>query len=342
MRRFSGAPGRRRDAHVGNGHIVRDGEAGQLDQRWAGVEGRHASPAREPAHLVRLPGRVVPQSVSRRELSAHDLNALLKLLLNEAVAPDHRDAGPGVGLSAHDHPLKLFATRILEHLHKAGDQALLAAPGPDRHVLVPAFVLLREELGQALPQGPLRAAGLPTNKLDEMLIPRANLVLEEADDPDKQAEHRMLPDPAVQAERAQERRVRVHLRHHKVIHVEELAELRHRQVGLHAAIRKLVAVQGLRTHDAVALLHIQRTRLEDARHRAGRQRGAPHQNVRGREVVQQPRRVRPVLGAHGDVDDSPRSIEGLLERVEANVVSQHGAEVLRVHLEDRFVVPKER
>ena len=52
-------------------------------------------------------------------------------------------------------------------------------------------------------------------------------------------------------------------------------------------------------------------RLEHTRNAAAAHRRAPHHHVGRREIVQQPRRVRPVLGGYGDVHDAPRPVEGL-------------------------------
>lgn len=62
---------------------------------------------------------------------------------------------------------------------------------------------------------------------------------------------------------------------------------------------------------SVGVLDEEHGRLEHPRNAAAAHRRAPHHHVGGREVVQQPRRVCPVLGGHGDVHDAPRPVECL-------------------------------
>lgn len=62
---------------------------------------------------------------------------------------------------------------------------------------------------------------------------------------------------------------------------------------------------------SIGILHKQIGRLEHPRHATAANRGAPHENMRSRQVVQQPGRVGSVQGSHRDVDDAPCSVEGL-------------------------------
>mmetsp|Transcript_38702 Transcript_38702/g.121294 ORF Transcript_38702/g.121294 Transcript_38702/m.121294 type:complete len:351 (+) Transcript_38702:475-1527(+) len=328
-----------RGAHVREVHGVRDGEAGELHEARRRVEARHAAARREARPQLRLAlagagGRARGRELVPflREPAPHHLDAHLELLLHDVVAAHLGDAWPRVRLGHGDHAEEVLHRRVLQHLHEARDEALLAAPGPDGHVVVAALVLLRQELRQPLPQRPLRRRRLAAEELHDVLVPGADLILQEAHGADDDVQRRVLPHALVQPERGEQRRVRVHLRHDEVIHVEELRELRHGQVRLHGAVGVGLAVAALRADDAVALLDVERRRLEDAGHAAARDGGGPDEHVRRREVVEQPRRVRAVLGGHGDVDDAPRAVEGLLEGVEPDVRAQHRAEVLRVHL----------
>lgn len=62
---------------------------------------------------------------------------------------------------------------------------------------------------------------------------------------------------------------------------------------------------------AVGILHEECRGLEDPRHAAAAHGRAPHQHVRGRQVVQESRRIRAIPRSYGDIHYSSRAIERL-------------------------------
>ena len=135
--------------------------------------------------------------------------------------------------------------------------------------------------------------------------------------------------------------MRVRLRDDEVVDVEQLAQALHRQVVLQATVPPTPRAEltfGLpRNESAVAALGEQRLRREERRKRAAGGHRGPDDQVRGCEVVEQPRLLPSPGGAHAHAEDPPaapvvRLLEGEVaeKRPEAslekvNVVQRAGS-----------------
>eukprot|EP00291_Cryptomonas_curvata_P016895 CAMPEP_0172167184 /NCGR_PEP_ID=MMETSP1050-20130122/9427_1 /TAXON_ID=233186 /ORGANISM="Cryptomonas curvata, Strain CCAP979/52" /LENGTH=413 /DNA_ID=CAMNT_0012837939 /DNA_START=127 /DNA_END=1368 /DNA_ORIENTATION=- len=247
---------------------------------------------------------------------------LMRARAHLALAADDADAGPGLALAAQDELGQVLRGGV-------GDDARVAADGERGHDGDVADVLLVEDEREQLRRQAQR---------DGLLAPVHHLGAHHVAHRRRQPPHHPLPRPTRLAADGvalgaldEGDGVGVGLADDEVVDVEELLQPVHRQVRLQAAVGPLDVAHVVRHLHPPRVLREQLHRLVEPGQRARGGRGAPHEHVGRREVVEQPRLLVVVAGRHRDVDDAAGALVGLVEGHVPHVVDECSLQLLDVH-----------
>mmetsp|Transcript_5641 Transcript_5641/g.14692 ORF Transcript_5641/g.14692 Transcript_5641/m.14692 type:complete len:623 (-) Transcript_5641:500-2368(-) len=253
------------------------------------------------------------RAISLSDRALERVHALVERHLDQAVGAQRGQLRPSRAKSLQLEELKLVGARVRR------DTLQLAQRGGknDGDVTLPRLRKRREWPSYVHELDELRDAMLVL-ELDEVgeLRPKARFL--QPRDPHADVRNSLL-------EAQQRRNVRVRLADDEVVHVEQLRQRFQRQVLLDAAVLPQ-AVQPARTQACQFAARVFGNELlagEEAGQCARRGHGAPHDDVRRGEVVQQTRLLVSPASAKADVENAARLFVRFLEREVAEQRSQH-------------------